>query len=398
MKILVACNLPEFAIEELQALGSEVVVSPHITTDQLVAAIRDVNILIVRRNRVTADVLQAQRQLQMILRAGTDVSNIAIEEASAQGVFVVRCPNKDAVAVAEMAFTMLLALDRRLVDAIAAARSGNPAKRDEIADASGLAGATLGLVGYGPAQREIARRAVAFGMKVLCWSPSVSGDAPADDEQVQFVNWARDLGSRSDAIVVYAPPHEGEELRADAEMLSEMREGSVLVHIGVAAAIMESAVVSAIERRRIRVALDLFSPRETERVRCPLADRPDVLATYRLADRSRQAKISIATEVISVVRQFLVSGTVSNCVNLLERSPATWQLVLRLRDAVGIMAGIMDAIKADGVNAEEITSRVFAGARAAWCTIALDERPSAEALQTIRALDGVLHLELRAVV
>ncbi|MFN0135384.1 MAG: NAD(P)-dependent oxidoreductase [Phycisphaerae bacterium] len=398
MKILVACKLPEFAIEELQALGSDVIVAPTITTEQLVTAIRDVNILVVRRNRVTAEVLHAQRQLQMILRAGTDVTNIAIEEASAQGVFVVRCPNRDSVAVAEMAFTLLLALDRRLPDAIAAARSGNATQRDEVADAHGLAGATLGLVGYGPTQREIAARARAFGMKILSWSPSLSGEQATDDESVQFVNWPRELAARSDAVIVYAPPHEGEELRADAELLGAMRERAAFVHIGVPAAISESAIADAIDRRHIRVALDLFSPRETERVRCPLAERPDVLATFRLADRSRHAKHSIATEVVSVVRQFLVSGTVANCVNLLERSPATWQLVLRLRDAVGVMASIMDAVRADGVNAEEITSRVFVGARAAWCTIALDERPSAEALQTIRAIEGVLHLELRAVV
>jgi hypothetical protein len=62
------------------------------------------------------------------------------------------------------------------------------------------------------------------------------------------------------------------------------------------------------------------------------------------------------------------------------------------------MAGIMETIRSDGINAEEIGTRVFSGARAAWCTIALDDRPSAEALATIRGLPGVLHLELRAVV
>ena len=62
------------------------------------------------------------------------------------------------------------------------------------------------------------------------------------------------------------------------------------------------------------------------------------------------------------------------------------------------MAAILEAVRADGINAEEISSRVFRGAKAAWCTIALDERPSTEALETIRALNDVLHLDLRAVV
>ena len=77
---------------------------------------------------------------------------------------------------------------------------------------------------------------------------------------------------------------------------------------------------------------------------------------------------------------------------------ATWQLVLRLRDTVGVLASIMAHVRADGINAEEINSRLFTGARAAWCVIALDERPSTEALSAIRDLEGVLHLELRALV
>jgi D-3-phosphoglycerate dehydrogenase len=98
------------------------------------------------------------------------------------------------------------------------------------------------------------------------------------------------------------------------------------------------------------------------------------------------------------VRAFVVSGEILNCLNLLEHGPATWQLVVRARDAVGVMASILDAIRADGINVEEISSRVFVGARAAWCTISLDERPSAEVLEAVRALPEVLYSQIRAVV
>ena len=82
----------------------------------------------------------------------------------------------------------------------------------------------------------------------------------------------------------------------------------------------------------------------------------------------------------------------------MERSPATWQLLLRLRDAVGVMAAVMDVVRADGINAEEITTRVFRGARAVSCMIALDERPTHETLEAIERIAGVLHFELRAMV
>ena len=119
------------------------------------------------------------------------------------------------------------------------------------------------------------------------------------------------------------------------------------------------------------------------------------LREFKSGKYSRRAT---ADEVVRIVQAFVVSGEALNCLNLCDRSPATWQLVLRVRDQVGVMAALLEAIRADGINAQEISSRVFTGVKAAWCTIALDERPSTEALDSIRALPQVLHLELRAVV
>ncbi|HPM24009.1 MAG TPA: hypothetical protein PLP66_08875, partial [Phycisphaerae bacterium] len=112
----------------------------------------------------------------------------------------------------------------------------------------------------------------------------------------------------------------------------------------------------------------------------------------------RPGVVKVLVVLTPEARSFVVSGEVLNCLNLCDRSPATWQLVLRVRDQVGVMAAILDAIRADGINAQEMASRVFTGAKAAWCVIALEERPSTEALESIRALPDVLHLELRAVV
>ncbi|MFH1747560.1 MAG: hypothetical protein ABIG44_11005, partial [Planctomycetota bacterium] len=155
------------------------------------------------------------------------------------------------------------------------------------------------------------------------------------------------------------------------------------------------------KQRGLRVALDVFGSQPTGdagRFRCKLAGLPGVIGTQHLGPLTEQARHATAAEVVRIVESFLVSGDLVNCLNLMARSPATWQLVLRVRDAVGVMAAVLEAIRADGINAEEITSRVFTGARAAWCTISLDERPSTEALDAVRALDEVLYLELRAVV
>jgi D-3-phosphoglycerate dehydrogenase len=180
-----------------------------------------------------------------------------------------------------------------------------------------------------------------------------------------------------------------------------MSEGAYLVHVGRPDAVDEAALADAVRRRHLRVALDVHQSEplaDTGRFRCNLLDLPGVIATQHIGPLTQQARSAVADEVVRIARTFLISGEVLNCLNLAERSPARWQLVLRVRDQVGVMASILDSVRADGINAEEISSRVFTGAKAAWCTIALNERPSAEAIEAIRSIPDVMHLEVRAVV
>lgn len=399
MKILVACELPDFAVQELRSLATELSLQPRLTPELLPAHLRDTAVLIVSDLPVSAEAIAAAPSLQMIVRAGADVSNISLEEASAQGIFVVNTPLRDAAAVAEYVLAAILALDRRLPDSATSLRDG-AARRHTPPAAAGLAGRTLGLLGYDRVGEEIARRALAFDMRVLAWSPSLEAVGPTPPG-VEFCDWPRDLAHRSNFVALYAPPGAPEDLRIDGEFIAGLPEAACIVIVGSAAAFDDEALADAVRRRRLSVAIDLWPAEgstDQVRFRSPLLELPGVIGTLRLAADTRQARDAVAEAVVQRVRSFAVQGLVQDCVNLLERSPATWQLVLRLRDAVGVMAGIMDAIRSDGINAEEITSRVFTGARAAWCTIALDERPSADAIETIRRLPGVLHLEIRAVV
>ncbi|GEM_PF-614538 len=401
MKTLVGCKLPDSALDELRSLGTELIYQPDLTTAQLEKLIGDVAILVVCRTRVSREAISAGRSLQLIVRAGTNTANIAIEEASAAGIFVCNCPDKDAAAVAELMLGFLIALDRRLPQLAGVFDRGAVGGPACGGDARGLAGRTLGLLGFGAAQRELARRAQACHVDVLVWAADLSQDA-ASRHGVRACSWPRELARQSDMIAAHVPRQEADGMLVDAEFLENMRPGAYLVFAGHPAGLDTNALAEIAPRRKLRVACDLSAPQltgsDTGRFKNRLGELPDVLATFGLADRTQQAWEATAAEVVRVVREFLVAGTVRNCVNLLESSPATWQLLLRLRDTVGVMAAIMDHIRADGINAQEIQARVFAGAKAAWCVIALDERPSAEGLDAIRKLDGVLHLELRALV
>jgi D-3-phosphoglycerate dehydrogenase len=335
----------------------------------------------------------------MIVHAGRGPGDIAVEDASTAGIFVTHCPDKHAEAVAELTLGLIIALDRRIVDHTVALREGRW-NRGDLADGRGLAGRTLGVLGYGAVGRLVARRARAFDMRVVAWSPRPPGEAPPEPD-VEFCNWPRELARLSDIVTVHAVDEDEPETLVDAAFLQSLPEGAYLVHVGHPGAVDEIALATAIEQRHLRVALDVFRSEpagDSGRFRCHLCDLPGVIGTQHIGALTEQARRATADEVVRIVQAFVVSGEALNCLNLCDRSPATWQLVLRVRDQVGVMAAILEAIRADGINAQEISSRVFTGVKAAWCTIALDERPSTEALASIRALPQVLHLELRAVV
>jgi D-3-phosphoglycerate dehydrogenase len=400
MKILVGYRLPEDALPELRALGTEVIYKPELTAEQLEELIPDVAILVVRRQRVSPEVIEAGKALQMIVRAGTNTANIAIEEASAAGIFVANCPYKDASAIAELTIGLLVALDRRLLENVEALRQGIPEGPTEV-EALGLSGRMLGVLGFGPVEQEIAKRARAFEMRMSAWSPTLTPELAAANG-VEFCAWPRELARQSDMVTVYAPPQNTDVLLVDGEFLRNMRAGAYFVYVGHPAALDQGALVNVARERNLRVAYDISAPQlptsDTGRFKSRLEALPNVIGTHRLADRTAQVWQTTAAEVVRIIREFLVAGDVPNCVNLSKHSPATWQLVLRLKDTVGVLASVMDVIRSDGINVEDITSRLFTGARAACYTIAADERPSTEALNAIRELDGVLHLDVRALV
>ena len=151
---------------------------PSVKAESLPALAADCKILVVRSKKVSADTLNASRDLSLILRAGAGVNTIDVKAASARGIFVTNCPGKNSIAVAELVFALLLSIDRRIPDNVAALRAGQWNKK-EFSRADGLFGKTLGVVGVGSIGREVISRARAFGMHVVAWdcilTPELAG-------------------------------------------------------------------------------------------------------------------------------------------------------------------------------------------------------------------------------
>src|SRR5919204_2488216 len=186
MKVLVADKFEKSGIEGLKATGCEVVYQPDLKDDTLTSAIRDTkaDVLVVRSTQVTAPMLEAG-SLSLVVRAGAGYNTIDVGTASKRGIYVSNCPGKNAVAVAELAFALILALDRRIPDNVAELRAGKWNKK-EYSKARGLYGRTLGLLGLGSIGAEMVRRAAGFGMPVVLWSRRFGGQQrPLTEEEAR---------------------------------------------------------------------------------------------------------------------------------------------------------------------------------------------------------------------
>jgi D-3-phosphoglycerate dehydrogenase / 2-oxoglutarate reductase len=170
MKVLIADQFEQSGIDAIVAAGCDVIYEPLLADQPLEDALtaRRPDVLIVRSTNVTESML-ANTSLSLIVRAGAGVNTIDVHAASRRGIYVSNCPGKNSIAVAELTFALILALDRRIAENVGDLRAGKWNKK-EYSKARGLFGRTLGILGYGSIGQEVARRALAFGMRVVVWS------------------------------------------------------------------------------------------------------------------------------------------------------------------------------------------------------------------------------------
>jgi D-3-phosphoglycerate dehydrogenase len=403
MRLLVADKFSQAHLDSLRALGLTVEYKPELSAADLPKALAGVAILVVRSTQVSADAIAAADALTLIVRAGAGVNTIDRAAASRRGIFVANCPGKNSVAVAELAFALLLAIDRRIPEQVAELRAGKWNKK-EFGNADGVYGKTLGIVGYGSIGREVARRARGFGMPVVAWSRSLdAARAKADD--VERAATPLELARRADVISVHlALTPETRGLLGDS-FFGELKPGAIFLNTARAEVVDSAALERAVREKGLRVGTDVH-PGEpdggTGSISSPLLAFPTVYGSHHVGASTRQAESAIADEAIRIVRSFLTVGEVPNCVNLSRPAPGGWQLILRHVDRVGVLANVLGSLRRHAINVQQMENQIFDGQkgaeRAACCTMRLASPPPPECLEEIRSrTDEVLHAELLTV-
>lgn len=395
MKILIADKFSERHLEAFGQMGLEVQYLPALGADDLPQKLAGVHILVVRSTEVTAKAIEAGDWLTLIVRAGAGVNTIDRTAASQRGVFVANCPGKNAIAVAELVFGLVLAIDRRLPEQVYDLRAFKWDKK-EYGKADGLAGRTFGVVGLGAIGTEVVRRAKAFAMPVLAWSRSLT-DERAAELGVERVDSPLAVAQRADVVSLHvALTPQTRELASDG-FFAAMRPGAIFINAARAEVVNAEALARAVRERNLRVGLDVHAGEPdggSGELRSPLLELPGVYGTHHVGASTRQAENAIADEAIRIVRAFLERGEVPNCVNLCKRSPAKWQLIVRHLDRVGVLARVLGELREHNINVEEVDNQIFDGARAACCTIRLASEPPASCLEQIRGHAEVLQAAL----
>jgi len=396
MNVLIADKFPGPYVEQLKALGLSVTLNPDLQRDDLVEAAKNAHVLIVRSTEVRKPTMEAAKNLALVIRAGAGYDTIDVADAADRGIYVANCPGKNSIAVAELTMALILAIDRRIPDCVAELRAGTWNKK-EYSKADGLFGKTIGIVGLGGIGREVLKRAVGLGLKPIGWSRSLTPERAAE-LGIERCDTLEKLAARSDIVTVHLARTSNTQHLIAKKFFDAMKPKAIFIHTARGGIVDEAALLDAVKTKGLRAGLDVYEnepkPAKAE-FSDPLLAEPTVYGTHHIGASTDQAQNAIAAEAVRIVRTFIETGSVPNCVNLETKSPAHWQLVVRHYDKVGILANVLSTIKEQDINVQEMENIIFAGARAACAKIKLDSKPDDAVLAVLSArTDEIINVDL----
>jgi D-3-phosphoglycerate dehydrogenase len=177
-----------------------------------------------------------------------------------------------------------------------------------------------------------------------------------------------------------------------------MREGAYFINTARGEVVDQQALAVAMRNRSIRAGLDVYAVEPTSSAgefQDEIVKEEGLYGTHHIGASTDQAQEAIAAETVRIVKEFRETGQVPNVVNLARRTPATHRLVVRHLDRPGVLAGVLDAIKAEQINVQEMENIVFEGAAAAVARINLDNAPTKECLNKLQTGNAdIIELDL----
>ena len=294
-KILIADNLDNEAIEQLKAVpGLEVIVKTGLTETELVELMADFEVVVVRSaTKITRPVIEAGKKLKLIVRAGIGLDNIDIVAAKEKGIEVANTPAATSISVAEHTLGLMLGAIRHHGPANLSMKQHKWEKK--AFTGTELYEKTLGVIGFGRIGTEVAKRALAFGMKILAYDiVQIKTDLP-----IKQVN-LEELLKEADIITLHLPKTP-QAILGEAEF-GLMKEGVVIVNVARGGVVDEQALLKALNNGKVKAAaLDVFSKEPPED--WSLIDHPKVTATPHLGAAAKEGQKRAGMEVVRILKE-----------------------------------------------------------------------------------------------
>lgn len=398
-RVLITDSLSKAGLKILQDTpGIEVDVRSGLTPAQVREALKEADGIIIRSGTtLTPELLEGQKRLKAIVRAGVGVDNIDLPSATREGIVVMNTPAGNTTSTAEHTIAMMLALSRNIGPAAASMKAGQWDRKKFTG--TQLAGKTLAVVGLGRIGQEVAKRALGLEMKVLGYDPFLSAERAAK-QGIESVPTVDDLIEHCDYLTVHTPLTDETRGIINATRLAKMKKGARIINCARGGIVDEADLAAAIESGHIAgAALDVFvdEPPKDDR----LVKLPGVLATPHLGASTDEAQELVALEAAEIMTGFLLRNEVRHAVNMAPISAAEMQdvkMYLDLGYRLGLLlaqlnrAGRVNSAKIHyrGAAAQQKTKLITSAFAAGLLETALDESVNivnAELLARERGVD-----------
>ncbi len=289
MKILISDAFDPSLPERLARFG-------EVTEDK--DRLPEVDVVLVRsKTKCTKEYIDRAPNLKLIIRGGVGLDNIDLEYARSKGIQVFNTASASSIAVAEMAFALMIAVPSRLIEAHESMKEGRWAKKE--LKRTELHGKTLGLIGAGNIGTELARRAAAFGMQVVAYDPIITSHEIA--ELVSFDQ----LLAVADYISLHVPLTDQTRGMINADTIAKMKDGVVLVNTARGQCVVEEDMAAALEKGKVRAyATDVWysDPPSPD---SPILSAPNVIMTPHIGASTKENMLRIGDVVVQILEDFV---------------------------------------------------------------------------------------------
>ncbi len=314
-RVLVLDGVSPKGVDRLKAVENlEVVVSKSLSEDELVKQIPDFDAVVVRsQTKVTRKAIEAGKRLKVVGRAGVGVDNVDVTAATEKGVVVMNTPGGNTVSTAEHAFTLMLSTARMIPQAHGSMKAGEWDRKSF--QGVEMNNKVLGIIGMGRIGGEVARRAIAFGMRVLAYDPYLA-PARARSMQVELFEKLDDMLPHCDFITLHIPYTPETAGILNERTLALCKPSVRIVNCARGGLIDENALLKALQEKKVAAAaLDVYEV-EPPPADYPLRGMAQLVMTPHLGASTHEAQESVGIEVAESIRDLLATGTVRNAINV----------------------------------------------------------------------------------